>query len=254
MAAAAQEQRKRSRSGIHQIASSADQTVRESVQRGTRRSSPKSDTQCGQELKCKTSAANTAAPCTRGRSRHVRSIHDNRGNVCDTGGSAVRYNEEHCKSGSSDRASTAQTFVARTKSRKQVFGKSDLVLPEEHPLEKYLERRHTSNRAAFCDSARHQGRHRVPANAFPTPAAVHPADATQLKIPAPLRKTASSAQDVVTQPHPRGLPQLTARTVDVQGVSSHPTGTRSDLHDSRASTLKSSPSSRLRHKASRLSH
>ncbi|KAH9009364.1 hypothetical protein EDB83DRAFT_2531287 [Lactarius deliciosus] len=37
-----------------------------------------------------------------------------------------------------------------SKSRKQVHGKSDIVLPEEHPLEKYLERRHTSNHAAIA--------------------------------------------------------------------------------------------------------
>ncbi|KAH9018842.1 hypothetical protein EDB85DRAFT_2279223 [Lactarius pseudohatsudake] len=95
VAAAAQEQRKRSRSGVPQAASSADTTAsapqsrggsyvthgrqmtaridsstfrfRGSVRNRTQSGSSKTDSQRSKELKCKTSVATTVAPCARGR-------------------------------------------------------------------------------------------------------------------------------------------------------------------------------------------
>ncbi|KAH9011669.1 hypothetical protein EDB85DRAFT_2149554 [Lactarius pseudohatsudake] len=89
------------------------------------------------------------------------------------------------------------------KSRERVRDKSDFASGEKHSLANYLKHKR-------------QGRHRIPAHAFTTPATLRPANAAQPKTSAPPRKTDSSVQDE----HSR-----------------HPTLMRSDTRDRHALTL-----------------
>ncbi|KAH9019217.1 hypothetical protein EDB85DRAFT_2153959 [Lactarius pseudohatsudake] len=92
------------------------------------------------------------------------------------------------------------------KSRERVRDKSDLASGEKHSLANYLKHKR-------------QGRHRIPAHAFTTPATLRPANAAQPKTSAPPRKTDSSVQDM-SREHSR-----------------HPTLMRSDTRDRHALTL-----------------
>ncbi|KAH9166617.1 hypothetical protein EDB89DRAFT_2075640 [Lactarius sanguifluus] len=146
--------------------------------------------------------------------------------------------------GSSQLAQGFKTLVrissSVSKSRERMRGKSDFASREKHPPATHHKHKCSSDDAAFTrPSATRLGVKDDPAYHL-----------TRFRLP----REHAHAQDVVTQPRPCGLPQLTARTVDVQGVSSHPTDTRSDLRNSRASTLTLSPPSRLRRKTPHVSH
>ncbi|KAH9007415.1 hypothetical protein EDB83DRAFT_2532748 [Lactarius deliciosus] len=166
-AAAAQEQRKRSRSGVHQVASSSNPTASVPHLRGSSYDEYRPRTtlrmDCSiyrsreSELKRKTSVATAPLACGhRQRVHGSATVQDTRstayrarGTVRDTSRPAAMYNEEHYKSSNSDNASDVRTFAA--------CAKSDFVLGEEHSLSDapraQAYQQPCRNCAAFGDSA-----------------------------------------------------------------------------------------------------